>query len=228
MKMNKMRLYTWVVLSAGIPLLSGCFSNGAAYFDSKHNSFSSASVSKTYYIEQIEVESDTNILKKLLTQKAEKSEGKTFFTGDIERGRKVARWLDAYGPFKHNFATTRAKGSEPISVKAVISKTNANGAGAKFNNLFAFLTLNIWPWYHSADVDYSIEVKSSARIEKEQFRLQERSLTSWLPLALCPVPAWADYRDMTANPVEESLEAEQVGQCVIFHLDEKANSKNGK
>ena len=90
------------------------------------------------------------------------------------------------------------------------------------------MTLNIWPWYHSADVDYSIEVKSSARIEKEQFRLQERSLTSWLPLALCPVPAWADYRDMTANPVEESLEAEQVGQCVIFLLDEKANSNNGK
>lgn len=36
--------------------------------------------------------------------------------------------------------------------------------------------------------------------------------------------AWADYRDMTANPVEESLKAEQVGRCVISLLAEKYNS----
>ena len=140
----------------------------------------------------------------------------------------MIRWLDTDGPFKNKFATTSAEGYEPISIKAVISKTNANGGVAQFNNILAFLTFNIWPWYHSADVDYSIEVKSSAGIKKEQFRLQERSLTSWLPLALCPVPAWADYRDMTAYPVEESLEAEQVGRCIISLLAEKADLSGGK
>lgn len=225
--MNRMSLKAVVVLSAGVTLLSGCFSNGAVYFDSKCSSFKDASVSKQYYIEQFEVDGDASLFGVLLHPQTEKTEGKTFFTGtgSIERGRKVVRWLDAYGPYKHNFATTRTNGYEPISIKAVISKTDANGAVAKCNNFLAFFTLNIWPWYHSADVDYSIEVKSSAGIKNEQFRLQERSLTSWLPLALCPVPAWADYRDMTAYPVEESLEAEQVGRCILSLLAEKANSK---
>ena len=225
--MSKMNLKELVVLSAGITLLSGCFSNGAAYFDSKCTSFSGASVSKKYYIEEFDVDGDASLFGVLLHPQTEKTEDKTFFTGtgSIERGRKVVRWLDAYGPYKHNFATTRTNGYEPISIKAVISKTDANGAVAKCNNFLAFFTLNIWPWYHSADVDYSIEVKSSAGIKNEQFRLQERSLTSWLPLALCPVPAWADYRDMTAYPVEESLEAEQVGRCIISLLAEKADSK---
>ena len=228
--MKKIKLCALVALSAGTTLLSGCFHNGAVCFDSKCNTSSGASVSKKYYIEEFEVDGDASFLEIFLHSKTEKAEGKTFFTGkgSIERGRKVVRWLDAYGPYKHNFATTRTNGYEPISIKAVISKADANGAVAKCNNFLAFFTLNIWPWYHSADVDYSIEVKSSAGIKNEQFRLQERSLTSWLPLALCPVPAWADYRDMTAYPVEKSLEAEQVGRCIISLLAEKADSSGGK
>ena len=226
MKMKRTRLAELVALAAGTMLLSGCFSNGAAYFDSKCSTFSGASVSKQYYIEQIEVPHEPSAFRDLfLKQENERIDGKTFLTGDRARGYKIAAWLAAYGPFKRNFSTTREKGAEPISIKAVISKTNANGTVASFNNFLSCVTVNIWPWYHSADVDYSIEVKSSAGIKIEQFRLQERSLTSWLPLALCPVPAWADYRDMTDSPVEKSLEAEQVGRCIISLLAEKADSK---
>ncbi len=223
--MNRTRVFVSVALAAGVTLLSGCFCNGAAYLDSKCSSFSAASVSKKYYIEQIEFDGDASLLDRLIHPKIEKTDGKTFYTGtgNIERGRKVARWLDVQGPFGRNFSTTRTEGYEPISIKAVISKTNANGGVAQLNNLLACLTLNVWPWYHSADVDYSIEVKSSAGIKNEQFRLQERSLTSWLPLALCPVPAWADYRDMTADPVEESLEAEQIGRCIVSILAGESN-----
>ena len=233
MKMSKIRLYTWVAISAGIPLLSGCFSNGAAYLDSKCSSFSSASVSKTYFIDQIQVEDEFNLLGLIrlprevrVDPNEKKPEGKTFFAGNKDRGRKFVRWLDAQGPFGRNFATTRTGGDEPISIKAVITKKNANGAIAKCNNFLSSVTLNIWPWYHSADVDYRIEVESPTGIKDAQFRLQERSLTSWLPLALCPVPAWADYRDMSDNPVEESLEAEQVGRCVVSLLAEKSNPKS--
>ena len=227
--MKKIKLCALVALSAGTTLLSGCFHNGAVCFDSKCSAFSGASVSKKYYIKQIDVDDGVSLLDRLVQPKTGKTDGKTFAgKRNVERGRKVIRWLDTDGPFKNKFATTSAEGYEPISIKAVISKTNANGGVAQFNNILAFLTFNIWPWYHSADVDYSIEVKSSAGIKKEQFRLQERSLTSWLPLALCPVPAWADYRDMTAYPVEESLEAEQVGRCIISLLAEKADSSGGK
>lgn len=225
MKMNRMTVLTVFGLSVGIPLLSGCFSNGAANFDPKCNSFREASVVKTYYIEQVEVDGVPSLWSVLTNPREKKTEGKTFITGnDIGRGRKFVNWLDAHGPFERNFTTNRAEG-EPLSIKVVVSKTNTNGGVAKCNNFLAFFTLNIWPWYHSWSFDYNVEVKSPNGIKSEQFGLQERSLTSWLPLALCPVPAWADYRDMTDNPVEESLEAEQVGRCIISLLAEKADSK---
>ena len=46
--MNRMWLYAWIVLSAGGPLLSGCFSNEAIEVDSKHSSYENSSVSNAY------------------------------------------------------------------------------------------------------------------------------------------------------------------------------------
>ena len=60
--MKRTRLSELVALATGTMLLSGCFSNGAAYFDSKCSSFSGASVSKKYYIEEFEVDGDASFL----------------------------------------------------------------------------------------------------------------------------------------------------------------------
>lgn len=50
MRMNRMMLVAVLGLAVGIPMLSGCFSNGAANYDPKCSSFSEVSVVKTYYI----------------------------------------------------------------------------------------------------------------------------------------------------------------------------------
>lgn len=141
---------------------------------------------------------------------------------DKNRGLGVAKWLDRVGPFANNFTTVRNADAEPISISIAISKKNTNGFVASVNNFLSACTLNIWPWYHSWSLDYYVEVKSAAGVKRETFNLQEQSLTSWTPLALCPVPAWADYRASSASPLEEGAEAKQVGQCVISLLGEKS------
>ena len=71
-------------------------------------------------------------------------------------------------------------------------------------------------------------MKSAAGVKSELFSLQEQSLKSWLPFALCPVPARADYRDWSSSPLETGAETKPIGQCVVSLLDEKSNSKGDK
>ena len=172
-------------------------------------------------------------LRPVLSPKEAKDENKMMLVGDIYRDKRraleVANWLADNGPFAGNFIRTRNAGAEPISISVGISRKNTNGVIASLNNFLAVCTINIWPWYHSWSLDYYVEVKSVAGINSEKFSLHEQSLTSWLlPLALCPVPAWADYRDSSAHPLEEGVESKQIGQCVIFLLDDKANPKSDK
>ena len=256
--MDRKLLCANVVLAFGVLLTAGCFSNGAVEFDSKCDAFESASVSKNYFIEQIELRGMADLFSKDKAcassndmASVSNSLGKAFaaalegvssrpvssseevedknrmrlvggFGRDKKRGLGVANWLSHDGPFASNFTTTRNADAELISISIGVSKTNANGAIATVNNFLALCTLNIWPWYHSASLDYYVEVKSAAGVKRETFNLQEQSLTSWTPLALCPVPARADYRASLANPLEEGAEAKQVGQCVISLLGEKS------
>ena len=78
MRMNRMMLVAVLGLAVGIPMLSGCFSNGAANYDPKCSSFSEVSVVKTYYIEQIEVDGYPSLFSALTNSRQGKTEGKTF------------------------------------------------------------------------------------------------------------------------------------------------------
>ena len=63
-KMNRMLLYANVVFAFGTLLMVGCISNGAVKFDSKCSAFERASVSKNYFIEQIELKGMPALLTK--------------------------------------------------------------------------------------------------------------------------------------------------------------------
>ncbi len=107
----------------------------------------------------------------------------------------LADWLVAESPKAAVFRPSVEGVSVPVALS--VTKTRVadnNGVFAGINNFFALITLNIWPAYHSARNDYTVTAYFKKSMEQVTFSVEESSLTSWLPLALCPVPVSADSR----------------------------------
>ena len=63
-KVYRKLLFVNVVFAFAMLLMAGCFSNGAVEFDSKCDAFERASVSKNYFIEQIELRGMADLFSK--------------------------------------------------------------------------------------------------------------------------------------------------------------------
>ena len=107
----------------------------------------------------------------------------------------LADWFVADSPKAAVFRPSVEGASVPVTLS--VAKTRVadnNGVFADINNFFAVITLNIWPAYHSTRNDYTVTAHFEKSVEQVAFSVEESSLTSWLPLALCPVPVSADSR----------------------------------
>ena len=107
----------------------------------------------------------------------------------------LADWFVAESPKAAVFRPSVEEDSVPVTLSVAKARVaNNNGVLAGINNFFAVVTLNIWPAYHSARNDYTVTAHFEKSVEQVTFSVEESSLTSWLPLALCPVPVSADSR----------------------------------
>lgn len=135
---------------------------------------------------------------------------------------RLSDWLVKEAPTAEAFSRKgdkEAKGA-PANI-IVVGKTRENeGIGTGFNNLLSFVTLNIWPAYGSELCTYDVSVVIDGKKRTTHFEIEERRLTSWLPLGMVPVPAWADSRGKVR--MIDVAEHEKTRQAVLALFGEDA------
>lgn len=165
-----------ILLTAGVAfLVSGCVSRALVCSPEPHEAVSLADVGGQFLLTKVEAD--------------------YVKTEPRGCGEALSDWLVAESPKAAVFRPSAEQESVPVTLK--VAKTqieNNNGVLAGINNFFAVVTLNIWPAYHSKRNDYTVTAHFKKSNEQVTFSVEESSLTSWLPLALCPVPTKADSR----------------------------------
>lgn len=87
-----------------------------------------------------------------------------------------------------------AEDAIPLTVTVARKEAAANGAIASVNNFFSFFTLTIWPWVSSSEYQYDVTLSSAIGKHSCQFIVGERDWSGLTPIAMIPVPGWADER----------------------------------
>jgi len=82
----------------------------------------------------------------------------------------------------------------PVYVSVSATKKDANGGIATVNNVFAFCTLTIWPYVSAEEYEYTVTVATVTGNHTAKLNVLNRNWVGLSPLAMIPVPGWADER----------------------------------
>ena len=184
-----------IILAVGLAfLVAGCASRALVCSPEHLESVSLADVGGHFLLTKVEVDdvkkspSVFGILSGLLVADNVK-------TSPRSPSEDLSDWLVAENPKALVFRPSADEASVPVTLSVAKSRVaDNNGWLAGINNFFSLVTLNIWPAYHSTRNDYAVTAHFEKSMEQMAFSVEESSLTSWLPLALCPVPVSADSR----------------------------------
>ena len=86
------------------------------------------------------------------------------------------------------------KQSLPVYVSVSATKKDANGGIATVNNVLAFCTLTIWPYVSAEEYEYTVTVATVTGNHTTRLNILNRNWVGLSPLAMIPVPGWADER----------------------------------
>ena len=136
---------------------------------------------------------------------------------------RLIDWLVEEAPTADSFSRKGDDAATGVPANVVVAGTSQrdSGIGSRLNNFVAFLTLNIWPVYRSEVCTYDVSAVIDGKKKATHFEVEERLLTSWLPLGMVPVPAMADSRGRVRRINEVEREKTRLAVLALFADDAK-------
>ena len=127
----------------------------------------------------------------------------------------LSDWLVKESPTADAFRlkTDDTAQGKSASIVVVGRTTDNEGVGTVLNNILSLVTLNLWPAYGSELCTYDVTAVIDGNKKSTHFEIEERRLTSWLPLGLVSVPAMADSRGRIRRI--NDVEARKTRQAVL-------------
>lgn len=215
----------WLLTAMVLALaLAGCY-NSAIVLDETARGMVGARSEGQYVLEKVVV--DTPLLTRgsmqvgsSITPAAKEEGGKS---SAFSEAGLLAEWLIAGSPCAESFrpAEDRARKSVPARVRVVGREKDTAGLLAGMNNILSWGTLNIWPRYSAKTYTYDVVVTIGDVPESRRYSFEQRNLSSFLPLGMFPVPAFADFRGSLAED-EDRVERRMMRDAVASLFTEEA------